>query len=291
MPRERIRASDPVAGPKAAKRVQSAGMRHCASDYIELGTRMNELAKIGRKMAAGPQPVTHGLPRTLVDDKLDAIIAERNTAHGDVSTHKVARVYDLPHHLVEVWLEDHPDEHAGLYDEDCSQPAAHRNADERDDPASFSSIPRGLGRPFYRSGLPDGRPVPERDVAKVIEDASGFTVERCRGLLRRGHQRAHQPANQEWMDVPAEREKVWLGMMLANVVKRGEATRVAIAGTLEVNRHTIGKLIADGDFEPVPYMGAPTVWQPPQREPMIERKRTPTTREYVRRQAEYMVEP
>jgi hypothetical protein len=232
---------------KPVKRLKSARLRPCASDAHALDVRIKALVRIAREIAH-PRPETPGLPRTMVDLKLDAVIAEREGEYPTgVLTAELAYVYDLPENLVSEWLEEHGPELDGLYDEDDSTPAAHRQMDERDNPAAYRE---GGGRPYYRSGLADGRPKAQRDCAEVVDEMSGFTVERSREMVSAGKPRPHEHARRD-----EGMEQGLLNYFLASIVKRGEATVVGLAGTLRCSRSTMERRLTDGDWEPVPSFG------------------------------------
>jgi hypothetical protein len=239
-----VSAKDSLPALKPAKRIRaSRGIVPLASDRAELEARIAAITKIARAMVRGPVLGTDGLHRTLVDDKLDAIVAERDAAHGDICTNELARVYDLPEHLVKTWLEANPDPLDGLYDDDDeSQPAAHRHQDERDDASSFTRLGQGVGRPYFRSGLPPGRPKDVRD-PRIIEHATGFTIDRCRELVRPGNQQRKLRSNDS-TTLPFKEQKEWLGMMLGNIVKHGELGKLALSEMLECDRRTVERLIS-----------------------------------------------
>ena len=252
---ERLSPRDPLQPPKPAKRVQAEGMKPCASDGEELATRRRALARIAHEMAH-PCCTPTGIPRTLVDAKLDAIIAERDGIRDerDVDPAELAFVYDLPEHLVSLWLEDTPDPLAGLYDEnDASQPAARRHTDSRDDGAAFTGNPYGAARAKFRSGLPPGRPKALRDCADVVAEMSGCTVEEARRLVNAGRVRPHEHARRDEMQRQDQ-----LSYFLARIVKRGEATVAGLTETLRCSRSTLERRLEDGDWQPCPSVDEPT---------------------------------
>jgi hypothetical protein len=228
-----------------------------------------------------PPPGEGILPRTSIDDRLEAIVTERNA--GDVLTGELAYVYNLPHHLVELWLEHVPDPLEGLYDHDDTEPAQLR--EER---AGFNPA-EGFGLAPFQTGLPEGRRRVSRNLAVEIEDATGYSLERCRSLLS-----AKPRQHGERIKGRMLSERLWLEMMLANMLARGEATVIGLAVTLGCDRKTIQRIKQGGErdatFEPIPLTGRPD-WTPtPKHAPVTRRwvqpkpqKRTKPTLELPRR--------
>jgi hypothetical protein len=277
-PRARIRTTQKLRPFSYAQRPRTYRNKR-ASGSQELETRLRAIDKIARNMVT--PPTGEGiLPRTSIDDRLEAIVTERNA--GDVLTGELAYVYDLPPHLVELWLEHVPDPLDGLYDDDDdTEPAQLRGGEF--DPTE------GLSLASFQTGLPEGRHKVARNLAAEVEAATGYSLERCRSLLCAKARQHGERVKGRMLS-----ERLWLESMLANMLARGEATVTGLAATLGCARKTIQRIKQGGErdatFEPIPLTGRPD-WTPtPKHAPVTTRwvdpepqKRTKSTLELPRR--------
>ena len=260
----------------APTRIPTTEMTRYGSDRAELDTRLSSIRRIAQRVVQR-EIGSDGLPRTLVDDKLDATLIERNATTDDsLSTEELARVYDLPPNLIEIWLEAHPDPLEGIFDRGDATTAQSRRAEVWREGAAMPDgrrigvwLPDDGTRVDHRSGLPKGRPRHEQLSPAVIERATGYSFEVCLKLMGPGRLRKHvegRPPTRGRM----EGEKAHLCWMLSNMVKRKEATISSLAATFNCSRDAIERMIVAGDLEPVPVVGAPPGWRP-ERQPYTVR--------------------